>query len=336
MLFAALVALPIGAATAAPTPADPSALEDDRPLPTGVDLPDWIDQAPFDLAERLAQAKAGGKKGLLLYFSQPDCPYCKAHLEHNWGEAALAKRTRARFDVVAVDVQGQQPLTDFNGRRLTESALAETLNVILTPSFVFIDTQGEPALRLEGYHDRRRFRDALDYVSAGRHRKQSFREYVRRGEGLHLAAFEESAPGEVDKIALDAHLLDRSEFPAQKPLLVFFESAQCGGCERLAQGPLQDGKIARMIERVETAYIDAESAAPVLTPDGRLLTARGWAARLGLFHTPTLMFFDNHGREILRVESEVSYYRLNDVLEYVISGAHRDASFQVWRREQGR
>ena len=312
-------------------------LADDRPLQKAVELPEWIEPAPFDLSARLDQARSTGKKGLLLYVGQSDCPYCKAHLERNWGRPKLAEQTRANFDVLAIDVQGQQPLIDFEGRQLTESVLAQTLNVVLTPSFVFIDQTGKPALRLEGYHDHARFRKALDYVAKGHYRKHSFREYVRRGSDLQLAAFEASTTlDQVGKLALDAQLLDRSEVPAKKPLLVFFEGAECGDCERLADGPLEDGKIARMIERVETAHIDMESAAPVLTPDGRLLTARAWAKRLGLFHAPTLMFFDVHGREILRVESPVSYYRLNDVLEYVLSDAYPSANFQVWRREHGR
>lgn len=321
-------------AAAAEAPSGFEAIEDDRPLRTPLVLPEWFQQAPFDLATRLEAARSENR-GLLLYFGQADCPYCKAHIEASWGSDEQARYTRARFDVVAVDVQGHEPVQDLTGNSLTESALARKLGVMLTPTFVFVDHTGSPVLRLEGYQDTKRFRRALDYVNQGRHRDQSFRRYFRRHQHMHLAAFEET-PGEANKRALDALLLDRSKFEAEKPLLVIFESVGCADCERFATGPLKDRKIARMIERVETARVDIESAAPVLTPDGELLTARGWAERLGVFHTPTLMFFDRRGRELLRVESPVSYYRLNDLLEFVLSGAYQRADFQLWRREQGR
>jgi hypothetical protein len=35
------------------------------------------------------------------------------------------------------------------------------------------------------------------------------------------------------------------------------------------------------------------------------------------------MFFDERGREIIRVDSVVGFYRLRNVLEYVLSGAWR-------------
>jgi thioredoxin-related protein len=72
---------------------------------------------------------------------------------------------------------------------------------------------------------------------------------------------------------------------------------------------------------------------PVITPRGQRTTARKWADQLGLFYSPTIIFFDERGREILRVDSVVQFYRLRSVLEYVISGAyHRYPTFQQWRR----
>jgi thioredoxin-related protein len=71
---------------------------------------------------------------------------------------------------------------------------------------------------------------------------------------------------------------------------------------------------------------------PVITPGGERTTAKKWADELGLFYTPTLLFFDDHGKEILRVDSVVQFYRLRNVLDYVLSGAYREyPTFQQWR-----
>ena len=61
--------------------------------------------------------------------------------------------------------------------------------------------------------------------------------------------------------------------------------------------------------------------------------ARKWAEQLGLFYTPTLIFFDQDGREIIRVDSVVQFYRLRNVLDYILSGGYREyATFQRWRQ----
>ncbi|KAA3621094.1 MAG: thioredoxin, partial [Proteobacteria bacterium] len=69
----------------------------------------------------------------------------------------------------------------------------------------------------------------------------------------------------------------------------------------------------------------------VLTPDGKRLTARQWADDLGVFYAPTLVFFDESGREIIRIDSVVQIYRLGRVLEYVAAGGHKTGmNYQQW------
>ena len=67
-----------------------------------------------------------------------------------------------------------------------------------------------------------------------------------------------------------------------------------------------------------------------------MATAQAWAKELGLFYTPSLLFFDEHGREIIRVDSVVQFYRLRNVLTYITSGGYRsEPSYQRWRVNSG-
>ena len=67
--------------------------------------------------------------------------------------------------------------------------------------------------------------------------------------------------------------------------------------------------------------------------DPLLNRAREWARSLGLFYAPSLMFFDEHGREIIRVDSVVRFYRLRNVLNYVTSrGYLLEPRYQRWRQ----
>jgi thioredoxin-related protein len=73
---------------------------------------------------------------------------------------------------------------------------------------------------------------------------------------------------------------------------------------------------------------------PVLTPGGEKTTARDWAQKLGIYYSPTMVFFDEQGEEVIRVDSVVRFYRLNNVMEYILSGGYRNyPTFQRWRRE---
>jgi thioredoxin-related protein len=75
----------------------------------------------------------------------------------------------------------------------------------------------------------------------------------------------------------------------------------------------------------------------VLTPAGEKLTAKQWADQLGISYAPTLLFFDESGKEIMRVESVVGFYRLNGVLDYVLNEAYKKfPSYLKWRDSQSK
>ena len=79
---------------------------DDQPLDTSLTLPDWFKLSFLDLSNDVADLKENKKRGLIVYFGQKDCAYCKAHLEHNWQDPFIVAYTRKYFDVVAIDVRG--------------------------------------------------------------------------------------------------------------------------------------------------------------------------------------------------------------------------------------
>ena len=74
----------------------------------------------------------------------------------------------------------------------------------------------------------------------------------------------------------------------------------------------------------------------MVTPNGRRTTAKEWAREVGLFYTPSILFFDEHGREIIRVDSVVRFYRLRNVLNYVTTrGYLSEPNYQAWRVHSG-
>jgi thioredoxin-related protein len=308
---------------------------EDSPLPEAISYPDWFKLSFLDLSDDLNEAIAAGKQGLLLYFGQKYCAYCKKLLEVNFGKNDIVDYTRKHFDVVGMDIHGQRSVTGFDGHDQDEQSFAVANHINFTPTLIFYDGQRREALRLSGYYPPYQFRAALEYVADSFYMKEDFRSYLARADVP--VVFGAGEMNYEDFFSPAPHALDRSRIAAQRPLVVFFEQSDCHACDILHTGPLREADISERIARLDATQLNMWSDTPVITPDGQHTTAKKWADQLGLFYTPTLLFFDEHGKEILRVDSVVQFYRLRNVLDYVLTGAYREyPTFQQWRTATGK
>ena len=307
---------------------------DDTPIARDNQHPEWFSETFLDLREDLASAKGKGKIGLLVYFGQKHCAYCEALLEINFErEQDIVNYTQAHFDVVALDIWGDRDVTLFDGSVISEKQWAEAEDTNFTPSLIFYTQDGIEALRLRGYYPPYKFRGALKYVVEGYYQNESLSEYMARAtpppkfdlDDLNEQAFFDPPP----------HALDRSRFAAERPLVVFFERGTCHACDILHSDPLEDEQTQQWLEWFDAVQLDMWSDTKVLTPSGGHLTAKEWAAKLGIFYAPTLVFFDEFGKEVIRVDSVVSLYRLRGVLEFVASKGYISGdTYQRWRERQ--
>ncbi len=307
-------------------------LFDDRPLEEPLSLPGWFKLSFLDLREDLEEASAEGKSGIILYFGQKYCAYCKQFLE-DLGKEDIRPYVQGRFDVIGMDIHGYRIITDLSGNEVIESRFATREKTNFTPSVVFYATDGHEALRLRGYYPPYRFRAALEYVADGHYRREQFREYLARAD-VPLV-FKPGDISDEDFFIPGPYMLDRSRVPGERPLVVFFEQGDCHACDVLHTGPLKDPEIRTRLEQMENVQLSFWADTPVITPAGERTTAQKWAAQLGLFYTPTLIVFDNDGSEIIRVDSVVQFYRLRNVLDYILSGGYRKYdTFQQWREKR--
>ncbi|WP_455223344.1 thioredoxin family protein [Kaarinaea lacus] len=309
---------------------------DDQPLEQDLILPDWFKLSFLELQADLADAKEAGKWGILLYFGRKDCPYCKVHLKKNWGDRGIETYTREHFDVIAIDVRGDRPVIDYKGKPYkSEKDFAAKLRTNFTPSFLFVDVNGNAVLRLTGYHPPYQFRAVLEFIADKHYLYEPLRAYIARGETI--AGLEESELNDNEIFSAPPFVLNRKKIPANMPLAVIFEQPTCHACNVLHAGPLKNKKILGKFKQMEVVQLDRKSTTPVITPNGRKLTAKQWAEELGLYYSPTIIFFDEKGEEILRVDSVIRFYRLNGVLDYILSKAYLEyETFQLWRHNNRR
>jgi thioredoxin-related protein len=303
---------------------------DDAPLEEPLGFPEWFKLSFLDLREDLEEVREAGKQGLIVYFGQKYCAYCKQFLEVDLEAEDIQTYLRKHFDIIGIDIHGDRTVTDMDGSELTESALAIRNNTNFTPSVIFYNDAGTEVLRLRGYYPPYRFRAALEYVADAHYKDETYRQFLARAD-VPLV-FE---PGDLidEPIFMPGpYNLNRRAIPGERPLVVFFEQGNCHACDVLHTGPLQDPELEARFEQMEVVQLPFWSDTPVITPSGERLTARQWAEQLGIFYTPTLIFFDDNGREIIRVDSVVQFYRLRNVLDYILSGAYREyPNFQRWR-----
>lgn len=301
---------------------------DDRPRAELLEYPDWFNQSFLDLREDLAAARQADKR-LVAYFGQKRCAYCHQLFDVNFALEDISTYARRHFAVTPIDIWGTEEVTALDGQVMTERDFAQHKGADFTPSLVFYDDAGQEVFRLRGFYPPYQFRAALEYVADRHYLRETFRDYLARGENRMV--FDAADLNEQPFFAAPPHLLDRSQVPSDRPLVVFFEQGDCHACDVLHGQTLADLGIAERLNAFDVVQLDMHADTPVVTPDGTRTTARRWAADLGLFYAPSLIFFDEQGRELLRVDSVVAFYRLGGVLDYIASRAYREEpNYQRW------
>ena len=320
------------AAWAADEPLDDRAAYEfkDYVLQDELQYPDWFKTSFGDLRDDLKTAVKNGKKGIMVYFGQKRCSYCERFIKVNLEAPDVQNYLQKYFDAVPIDIWGINDIKTFSGEELSEQEFAIKEQTNFTPSLIFYDAQGRVALRLRGYYPPYKFRAALKYIVEGFYRKESLREYMARADATMI--FDPAGLNEQDFFTKPPFNLDRSRYKGERPLVVFFEQSKCHACDVLHTGPLANEDLRKQIQNMEVIQLDMWSDVPVVTPAGRKTTARQWANELGLFYAPAMIFFDERGREQMRVDAVTQFYRLFGVFNYMNSRAYlKFPNFQQWR-----
>jgi thioredoxin-related protein len=307
---------------------------DDFPLMDTISYPAWFKQSFLDLEDDLLESLDSGKKGLIVYFGQKRCPYCQMLLDVNFGQNEIESYTREHFDLVPIDIWSVEEVTDPRGSTLTQREYAIREGTMFTPALLFYDKNGEVVMRLRGYYPPYQFMAALQYVAEEHYKRESFKVYLARGD--QTLRFEKDDMVEEDFFSQPPYNLDRSRFEGERPLVVFFERGNCHACDILHTEPLKHRAVAKLFERFESIQLNMYQDTPVITPEGKRTTAKQWAHDLNIFYAPSMVFFDKKGKEIIRLDSVVRFFRLRNVLNYIISDAYKNQpNFQAWRFENG-
>lgn len=303
------------------------------------EYPSWFKDSFLNLQDDIAEAKANNKR-VMLFFTQDNCPYCNALVERNLAQKEIEQGMRERFEVIAINMWGDREVIGLDGAKHTEKTFAASLKVQFTPTLLFFDETGKTILRLNGYLPPARFKTALEYVAQGKEKEISYRDYIAantppsHGGELHKEDFFKPA----------AYLLTRKANTKARPFAVFFEQKDCPSCAELHEKVLTDKETRAIIRKLDVFQLDMWSNTPVVTPQGKRQTAREWAKALDVKYAPTIVFFDEQGREIIRSEAFFKVFHTQGIFAYVAEGGFKtEPDFQRYLsaraehlREQGK
>lgn len=121
------------AAVAAPASAKAKLGED------GLYQEDWYLESFLDLDEDLTNASQGGKRFVILWGLR-NCPACRRMHEVHLADPAIESYVRDNFAVLHLNILGAREVTDFDGGKLSEKALAKHYGIEGTPAVQFFPT----------------------------------------------------------------------------------------------------------------------------------------------------------------------------------------------------
>jgi thioredoxin-related protein len=101
----------------------------------------------IDLAQdlaRSAQEAQAARVPLLVFFSQPGCPYCDEARRDYLGPLRSDPTTRSTMRIVEVDITSASRLADFSGRATTHRDFARARRIRFVPVVIFVGVRGEP------------------------------------------------------------------------------------------------------------------------------------------------------------------------------------------------
>ena len=151
----------------------PTVLADERD-------PDTHFFMPFlgDLREELGEARAGGRKGLLVMYHFDECPACRRMREEVLNRPDVQDWFRRTFRPVQINILGAQPITDLNGKTRSERAYGRAVVIRGTPTFDFYALDGAHVYRhVGGLFDPVDFLLLGQFVATGAYNAKSFQEY---------------------------------------------------------------------------------------------------------------------------------------------------------------
>ena len=300
-----------------------------------VEYPTWFKDSFLDIAGDLDEARQAGKRGVVLFISAKNCNHCQAFLDVTLSEPGTYERVSSQYDFIGLDIFSDVEITDVDGTTSTVAEFVTAQKARLTPTLLIYGTEvNTRLLKLVGFYPPERFNRVLDYIDGEHYRNLQLRDYLRGDTPQTVAA--EAVPVDHTLFERPPFALDRSRIHGQRPLLVVFDQPGCGACARFREGVLSDPEVRQLMRSFDAVHLDSTDATtPLITPAGKRMNPKDWADQLQLEYDVSVVFFDEAGKEVFRLDSESGRDRVRGAMQYSLDkGYLRHENMQRWSREK--
>jgi thioredoxin-related protein len=281
------------------------------------DLPSYATESFLDINEDI-QNLANDNKRLLLFFHQNNCPYCARFTNKILNKPEIKKLIQKDFALIEFNIFGDRDVVGLDGNEYSEKEYAIKLGLQFTPVVMFFDEKSNKILQLNGFIKEDKFLSALDYVSTKQENKISFKDFINKDKKqTQIATFDTK-----DYINTSKKELDRNN--KTKELLVFIKTPFCQDCKDIEEKYFIDPIIKNSLVKLDIAQINMLEYNKFISPDGKSSNTQEFLEKLDINLSPTLIFFDSNGKEIIRIDSMLKMFHMQSVFEYVTTKAYKE------------
>ncbi len=152
----------------------------------GLHKPDWLRDTFKDLQEDYEEAKAEGKR-LLVLVEQRGCLYCRDMHEKTFPDPRVTAMLENEYFPVQINLHGDTEVVDLDGESLSEKEAARKWGVLFTPTMILlpmeVDTEqsvvAQAAAVMPGAFSPGTTFDLLTWVKEERYLDQSEEDFQR-------------------------------------------------------------------------------------------------------------------------------------------------------------
>lgn len=278
-------------------------------------MPSWFMNSFLDFSEDI-ESLAKENKRLILFVEQDSCPYCHAFVTKNLSHVKTKEKIQKNFGVIDLNMFGDREVIDTDDEEFTEKEFAKKHNIQFTPTIIFFDENKKQILRLNGYVDIPQFNLALDYIKDKNETNLTYQEYLLKNKKQKDALIPEPE--------LFKDLNNFMRVNDSKKIAIFFESSNCDDCAILHNKLLKDETTRALLKKMDLVQVDINSKKAIVSPDKMVYNIKDWITILNITHTPTIIFFDEQGKEIIRVEAMFKNFHFQSIVDYVVSVAYKE------------
>jgi predicted bacteriocin transport accessory protein len=275
-------------------------------------MPEWFKDSFLEMSDDVEEANESNKH-VILFMTLKFCPYCTKMLKNNFSEGSkLQPYIKENFDVIGLDIKGSKEIAVNEDLTLTEKEYAKYLNVQYTPTLLFLDQSNKVVVRINGYRSSENFKYILDFVKNKEYKNMKLTEYIEKVKNKTLYSLKENK--------LFQNINDLSKIDG--PLAVIFEDGSCTQCDYLHNNTFKNKDVIQEISKFTLVRFDANSKKEIITPSGKITTAKKWAKNLGLDYRPGILLFNNK-IEQARIDALLYSFHFKELFRFVSTNQYK-------------